>query len=191
MIDLRRNTKGDFTPGRPLSSRVLWHGVETLLFRNPLVTSYRLKRWVLRSFGAKIGRGVLIKPGVRVKFPWRLRVGDYTWIGEGAWIDNLAPVDIGSHACVSQGAYLCTGNHDWSDVGMRLVTKPISIGDGAWVGAFSLVGPGVRIGKQAVITLGSVLVTDAEPGVIYSGNPAVARRRRQVRGTGSYGEVQE
>ena len=171
-VDLTRFHHGGYHPGRGFLVRAAWLVVEALVLLNPLVTSYRVKRAVLRAFGARIGRGVVIKPAVHVKYPWRLSVGDHAWLGERSWIDNLAQVNIGAHACVSQGAYLCTGNHDWSDVGMRLVVAPITVGDGAWVGAFAKVAPGVEVGEEAVVTLGSVLLRDAEPGGVYSGAPA-------------------
>jgi putative colanic acid biosynthesis acetyltransferase WcaF len=132
----------------------------------------------LRLFGARIGEGVLIKPGVHVKQPWRLEIRDHSWIGERAWIDNLDDVRIGAHVCVSQGAYLCTGNHDWSDPGMRRVTAPIVVEDGAWVGAFARIAPGVTIGREAVVTIGSVLVSNADPRGIYRGNPAELVKER-------------
>lgn len=136
----------------------------------------------MRMFGARIGRGVVIKPGVHVKYPWRLVIGNHTWLGERCWIDNFVEVTIGSNVCISQGAYLCTGNHDWTDPAMGLVVKPITIADGAWVAAFSRIAPGVSIGEGSVVTLGSVLLTDAEPGGIYSGNPATKVRERISRG---------
>jgi len=148
---------------------------------NPVVTSYGLKRWVLRRFGARVGRGVLIKPNVHVKYPWHLEVGDNVWIGERAWIDNFVSVRIGSNAVVSQGAYLCTGNHDWSDPGMGLMVKPITIEQGAWVGAFARIGPGVTVGANAIVTLGSVLLKNAQPNGIYTGNPAMVVGERTIR----------
>jgi putative colanic acid biosynthesis acetyltransferase WcaF len=93
---------------------------------------------------------VIIKPGVRVKYPWRLSIGDNSWLGEDCWIDNLAQVSIGANACISQGAYLCTGNHDWSDPAFGLVVKSIVVGDAAWIAAKALIAPGVSLGEGAV-----------------------------------------
>jgi putative colanic acid biosynthesis acetyltransferase WcaF len=177
-VDLRLTSIGDYTPGRPFVVRALWLVVEALVFLNPVVTSYRLKRSVLRLFGARVGDGVLIKPGVHVKYPWRLSIGEHAWIGERVWIDNFVAVRIGAHACVSQGAYLCTGNHDWSDAGMRRFVAPVLVEDGAWIGAFARVAPGVVVGREAVVTLGSVLLHDAEPRGIYQGNPAELVKER-------------
>jgi len=137
-----------------------------------------LKCKLLRQFGAKVGNNVDFKPGVRTTFPWRLEIGDYSWIGEGVWIDNLAPVTIGSHCCISQGAYLCTGSHNWSSKGFDLILKPIVIMDDAWLAAKSIVGPGVTVGEGAVLALGSVATGDLKAGWIYQGNPASPLRER-------------
>jgi putative colanic acid biosynthesis acetyltransferase WcaF len=133
---------------------------------------------LLRLFGARIGQEAIFKPGVRVKFPWRLSVGDHCWIGEDVWIDNLAAVSLGNHVCVSQGAYFCTGSHDWGKQSFDLIVKPISVGSHAWVGAKSLVAPGVCVGEGAVLGLGSVATRSLEPWTIYAGNPAVWVRMR-------------
>ena len=133
---------------------------------------------LLRMFGARIGRGVIFKPGVRVKFPWRLIVGDHCWIGEEVWIDNLAEVSLGSHVCVSQGAYFCTGSHDWSKQSFDLIVKPINVGPHAWIAAKSIVAPGGCVGEGAVLGLGSVATHDLEPWTIYGGNPAVRVKLR-------------
>ncbi len=148
---------------------------------NPAVTSYGLKTRLLRLFGARIGRNVIIKPNVHIKYPWHLRVGDNCWIGERSWIDNFVKVSLGDNVCISQGAYLCTGNHDWSDPGMGLVLKPLVVEDGAWIAAFARIAPGLVIGEQAIITMGAVLYKDAEPSGIYSGNPATKVGERKVR----------
>jgi putative colanic acid biosynthesis acetyltransferase WcaF len=149
---------------------------------NPVVVSYRFKATVLRLFGATIGDGVLIKPGVHIKYPWRLQVGDSCWIGERAWIDNMEDVTLGSDVVISQGAYLCTGNHDWSDPVMPLAPRPIRVEQGAWVGAFAKVGPGITIGAGSVVSLGGVVLRDTEPWGIYQGNPAERCGTRTLRG---------
>jgi putative colanic acid biosynthesis acetyltransferase WcaF len=141
---------------------------------------YGLKRWLLRGFGASISTGVIVKPGVKVKYPWKLSIGCDSWIGEGAWIDNIERVSIGADCCISQGAYLCTGNHDWTDPRFGLTARPIEVRDQAWIGAKAIVGPGVVIGEGAVVSIGSVMTSDSEPWAIYSGNPAVLVRRRRL-----------
>ena len=133
---------------------------------------------LLRLFGARIGRGVIFKPGVRLKFPWRLTIGDHCWIGEDVWIDNLAEVTLGNHVCVSQGAYFCTGSHDWGKQSFDLIVKPINVGSHAWIAAKGHLAPGVCVGEGAVLGLGGVATRDLEAWTIYSGNPAVQVKMR-------------
>jgi putative colanic acid biosynthesis acetyltransferase WcaF len=180
-VDLSLTTNRDYIPGRPFMARALWVIVEALVLLNPVVTSYRFKRAVLRLFGARIGGDVIVKPGVHVKYPWRLRVGDNCWLGERCWIDNMEDVSIGRNVVISQGAYLCTGNHDWADPGMGLTPQPIVIDEGAWIGAFARVAPGTHVAQEGVLVLGAVLLTDSEPRGIYAGNPAALVRWRTVR----------
>ena len=169
-------TKG-FQRGRPAWVEAIWILLQPLLSL-PLPGT-RLRVLLLRLFGAHIGRGVVIKPGVTVKFPWRLEIGDYSWIGEGVWLDNLAEIRIGNHCCLSQGVYLCTGSHDWSTSGFDLMTKPIVLGDEVWLAARAIVGPGVTIGSGAVLSLGSVATRDLVGGQIHQGAPAVAVKSRR------------
>lgn len=178
-LDLFRNDS--FDRGAPAFKELLWLLIGGLLVGSWLPGSgWRVG--ILRLFGAKLGNGVVIKPGFRVKFPWRLAVGDYCWLGERTWIDNLVPVGIGDHVCVSQGAYLCTGSHDWSKEGFDLIAEPISIASHSWLGARSIVGPGVSVGEGAVLTLGSVATRNLSAWTIHMGVPAspVKERRRGI-----------
>jgi putative colanic acid biosynthesis acetyltransferase WcaF len=169
-----------YRPGRSFPIRALWLLVEAAILLNPIVTSYQLKRWTLKRFGAAVGANVVIKPGVHIKYPWHFRVGANAWIGERVWIDNFVLVSLGANVVVSQGAYLCTGNHDWSDPGMAMMVKPIEVNDEAWLAAFVRIAPGVVVGRGAVITMGSVLLGDAEPYGIYQGHPAAIVGRRRL-----------
>ena len=105
----------------------------------------RLKAALLRAFGAEIGRGFVCKPRVAIKYPWFLELGDHVWLGEGVWIDGLAPVRIGSDVVISQGCYLGNGNHDWSRPDFPFFAEPIAIGDGVWVTAFQRILSGARV----------------------------------------------
>ncbi|MEO0854322.1 MAG: colanic acid biosynthesis acetyltransferase WcaF, partial [Cyanobacteria bacterium J06648_11] len=111
---------------------------------------------------------------------WRLQVGDWVWIGEGVWFDNLAPIEIGNHVCISQDVYLCTGNHDWTAPNFDLQVASICLEESSWVAARASVGPGVTIGKGAILGLGSVTGRSLEPMTIYAGNPAQAVKPRHV-----------
>lgn len=168
--------------GRGIAVRALWHFVNSLFFENSLNPSSGLKIALLKLFGAKVGNGVIIKPGVNIKHPWFLTLGDSTWIGERAWLDNtFAPITIGSHVCVSQGVYLCTGNHDWTDPAFGLLERPLTIESGAWIGAGAKVLPGAYVASHTVISGGAVLSKPTEPYMIYAGNPAVAVKKRVMR----------
>lgn len=156
--------------------------VQAFLVRSWLPGS-ALRTTLLRWFGAKVGQGVVIKPGLRVKFPWRLEIGDHCWLGEDLWIDNLAPVVIESHCCLSQGAYLCTGSHDWSKSSFDLVVRPIRLREGAWVGAFAKLAPGTVVGTGAIVALGSVAKGELAAFMVHQGNPAVVVRERVIQGS--------
>jgi len=169
-----------YDPGRGPVMRVLWFFLGLPLLRCSMIPGSGFRRALLRLFGARVGRGAVIKPGVRVKYPWLLIVGNHAWIGEDAWIDNLAPVSIGDNACLSQGAYLCTGNHDWADTSFGLVVRPIVLMSGSWVGARAVVCPGVSVWECGVAAAGSVVIHDIAPFEIHSGNPASRVRYRQM-----------
>jgi len=164
--------------GRSVWFEVVWYLVKIVFFLSALPWPSALKRGLLRAFGATVGPGVVIKPRVNVHFPWRLEVGAHSWIGEEVFILNFDPVRIGSHACVSQRAFLCTGNHDFRDEKFSFRSAPITIGDGAWVGASVLVGPGVEIGDEAVVTAGSAVLKSLPAGMVCGGSPAEVRSRR-------------
>jgi len=170
-----------YKPGRNKIVQTVWFLSGCPLLRSSLLPFSAPRRWLLRIFGARVGTGVVIKPGVRVKYPWRLTVSDYSWLGEDCWIDNLEHVSIGSNVCISQGAYLCTGNHDWSDPVFGLLVRPIHIEDGAWIGAKALISPGVSIGECAIATAGSVVTHDIPRYEIHGGNPASFVKRRSIR----------
>ena len=130
------------------------------------------RKLILRVFGAQIGCGGRIKPRVLISCPWLLSVGDYCWIGEKVWIDNLASVSIGNHVCLSQGAYLCTGNHHFRKPTFDLKLAPISVGSQSWISAFAVLAPGTQVGAGTVICLGSVASGVIPPRSIVQGNPA-------------------
>ncbi len=179
-MDLSRFDRSRFNRDRPWVKEASWLAVSAVLFGTWLPGSW-WRRFVLRLFGARVGRGVVVKPHVQIKFPWKLEIGDHSWIGEHTWIDNLDQVTIGANACISQAVYLCTGNHDWSRPDFALILGPIVIEDEAWVGARSTVAPAVRIGRGAVLALGSVAVGDLDPWTVYAGDPVKPVRRREER----------
>ncbi len=160
--------------------RLLWYFTNVLFFINPLNPSSFLKKLLLRLFGTKIGKGVVIKPAVNIKYPWLLRIGDYTWIGEHVWIDNLVEIEIGNNVCISQGAMLLTGNHDYKKKSFDLVTGKIVLEDGVWIGSKSIVCPGITCSSHAVLSVNSVATKNLNSYCIYQGNPAQKIRERII-----------
>ena len=162
---------------RPNSSQrgknLIIEGFWIFIFR-PITGSFipgsKWRKLILKIFGAKIGRSVRFSPGLKIKMPWKLHIGDYCWIGEDTWIDNIAPVKISENVCISQGVYLCTGNHDFKKSSFNLICKPIIIESFAWIGAKSIIGPGYTIGRGSVITIGSIVKENIPKDGIFKNN---------------------
>ena len=166
-----------YRPGSPLK-RICWYGVNALVFKSSLFPFSRFKVFILRLFGARAGRNIVIKPGVSIKYPWFLEIGDNAWIGENVWIDNLAKVTIGKNACVSQGSLLLTGNHDYTNPAFNLIVHEIVLEDGVWIGAGVIVCSGAICRNHVVVSVGSVVVGELAAMGIYRGNPAVRIKER-------------
>ena len=160
--------------------RVLWYWINAMFFKSACPIGSRCKSSLLRIFGARVGKGVVIKPCVNIKYPWKLEVGDHVWIGEEVWIDNLDDVKISDHCCISQGALLLCGNHDYKKSTFDLVTAPIILEEGAWIGAKAVVCPGVTCRSHSVLAVNSVANRDLEPYSIYQGNPAAKVKDRKI-----------
>lgn len=179
LIRLDNYAPSSFNRGRSTLVELLWL-ITQALFINSWLPSSQIRVILLRLFGAKIGKGVVIKPHLKVKFPWRLQIGDHCWLGEAVWIDNLAPVIIENHCCLSQGVYLCTGSHNWSRPHFDLMVDQIKIGEGAWLAAFSRIAPGTVVGQGAVLTMGSIGHGEINEWSIYQGSPAKMIRKRVI-----------
>jgi putative colanic acid biosynthesis acetyltransferase WcaF len=160
--------------------QLAWYFTNIIFFINPLNPFSGLKKSLLRFFGAKIGKGVLIKPSVNIKYPWKLSIGDHSWIGEKVWIDNLASVTIGKNVCLSQGAMLLTGNHNYNKSSFDLMVKEIVLEDGVWIGSHAVVCPGIVCRSHSVLAVNSVANSTLEAYTIYQGNPAVAVKERVI-----------
>ena len=178
-FSLKDYSTGGYDPG-PIARRAVWLLVSRVFFESSIPWPSSIKAGLLRLFGALIGEGIVVKPRVKVKYPWFLKVGNYCWIGEEAWIDNLAEVQLGDSVVLSQRAYLLTGNHDYTSPGFDLIASPIEIGDGAWVAANATVTPGVKMGELSILAVGSVASSDLEDRMIYRGNPAEKIRGRDI-----------
>ena len=177
--DLSRFSNSDYKPGSKWKI-ALWYVVSMCIFRSAICPFSGFKVLILKMFGASIGKGVVIKPSVHIKYPWFLSIGNYSWIGEKVWIDNLTEVTIGSDCCVSQGAMLLCGNHNYKKSTFDLITQPIILEDGCWIGARSTVCPGVKCMEHSILTVGSVATGDMEAYGVYAGNPAVKIRERII-----------
>ncbi|HYF31976.1 MAG TPA: WcaF family extracellular polysaccharide biosynthesis acetyltransferase [Chitinophagaceae bacterium] len=160
--------------------QMVWYVTNIIFFKNALNVSSGIKVSLLRMFGAKVGKGVVIKPSVNIKYPWKLVIGSHSWIGENVWIDNLADILIGSNVCLSQGAMLLTGNHDYRKPTFDLQVKGIVLEDGVWIGAQAMVCPGITCRSHSVLAACSVATKDLEAHRIYQGNPAVEVRERVI-----------
>lgn len=175
--DLFDSRKG-LDRGRTKPVELIWYLCKCLFFLTPAPVPMAFKCGLLRLFGARVGKGVVIKPRVNIHFPWKLLVGNFAWIGEEVFILNFEPVIIGAHGCISQRTFLCTGNHDYRKPDMPYRNAPITVEDGAWVGAQCFVGPGVVIGSEAVITAGSIVTKDQPPRKVCGGNPCAVIKDR-------------
>lgn len=176
-LDLFDPRKGLDRGAGPLRE-ALWYLCKWLFFLSafPWPSSWRV--WWLRRFGARVGKGVVLKPRINIHLPWKLAVGDHAWIGEEVFILNFEEVRIGAHACLSQRAFLCTGNHDYRDSSFSYRNAPITVEEGAWVGAQVFVGPGTTIGRETVVTAGSVVTSSLPATMVCGGNPCGVLRPR-------------
>jgi putative colanic acid biosynthesis acetyltransferase WcaF len=156
-----------------------WYLVSLVIFKSGLMPFSPVLVAVLRIFGASIGNDVRVKPGIHIRYPWKLIVGDHCWLAD-CYIDNLDQVILGKNVCISQQAMLQTGNHNYKQTRFDLITKPIQLEDGVWIGAKSLVGPGVTAYSHAILTAGSTAFEDLAAFKIYQGNPEKQKRQRII-----------
>lgn len=162
--------------------RALW-GIVWLLFYRPSPKPFHFwRRFLLRLFGARIGKGVHPHASARIWAPWNLEMGDHSCLSHQVDCYCVAPIRLGAHSTVSQYSYLCTASHDIDVPDMPLTTAPIVIGEGAWITADVFVGPGVTIGDGAVVGVRSTVLKDVEPWTVVAGSPAKFIKRREIKG---------
>ena len=176
-LDLFDNSA--YQPG-PLVARITWTFVSAWFFQTWIPWPNGLKRSLLRAFGAKVGQGVVVKPRVTIKYPWKLSIGDHCWIGEKVWLDNLGQVTLGNHCCLSQGALLLCGNHNYKKPTFDLIVGDITLEDGVWIGARASVTSGLTCDSHSVLLMGSTASSNLEARAVYKGNPAVLIRPRKL-----------
>ena len=160
--------------------RTVWFFINAIFFNTGIFPFSGPKVYLLKMFGAKVGKGVFIKPSVNIKYPWFLEIGNYVWIGENVWIDNLTNIHIGNNVCVSQGAMLLTGNHNYKLQSFDLIVGKIILEEGVWIGAKSIVCPGITCASHSILSVGSIATKNMEPYCIYQGNPAVLIKKREI-----------
>lgn len=166
-----------YDKGRGFVQQVLWQAVSGLIFiRWWCPASFRVT--ILRAFGAQIGEGVNIKPRVRIHWPWRLSIGDHSWIGEDAWILNLVHISIGAQSIVSQSVLLCSGSHDIHSPTFELDNAPVTIGNGSWIATRATVLRGVTVGDNAVVGAGALVIKDVPDGGVVHAPLAQSRSQR-------------
>lgn len=161
--------------------RFIWYYTNLIVFNSYLFPVNNLKVFILRKFGANISSGVVIKPKVNIKYPWNLTIGEYSWIGEKVWIDNLDFVEIESNVCISQGVYLLTGNHNYNSSTFDLQIKSIKICSGVWVAAKCIILPGAHLRKNTVVAAGVIFGGVSEEDTIYKLNQELVRSKRFIK----------
>ena len=178
--DLSTYNNAPYHPGGSSLKRLLWFYVNALVFKTSLCPVSGVKTAILRLFGAHIEKGVVIKPCINIKYPWNLRIAQNAWIGEQVWIDNLVMVTIGANVCISHGAMLITGSHNYKKSTFDLITGPVILEEGAWIGAKAVINHGIIAGTHAVLTTGSIATKNLDAYSVYQGNPAVKVRDRVI-----------
>ena len=180
MVDLSQYDISNFDRGRASWVVLLWWLVQAITFPLSLHNLNGFRCWLLRLFGSKIGKKVVIRPSARFIYPWKVTIGDHSWIGDDVVFYSVDSIYIGSHAVVSQKSYLCTGSHDINQRTFPLLTAPIQIGNGAWVATDCFVAPGVTIGANSVIGARSSVFRDVPPQQVAWGSPCKARYERTL-----------
>lgn len=156
----------------------LWWFVQSTLFRWSPQVLYGWRSFLLKLFGARLGKKVLIRPTAEITYPWKLTIGDFCWIGDRVTLYTLGEITIGSNVVVSQGSYVCAASHDYTVPGFDIYDDPVHINSEAWVAAEVFVGPGVRVGRGAVVGARSVVLNDLPELMLCAGHPAIPVRPR-------------
>lgn len=180
LVDLRQYDQSRYDRGRPGWFIILWWLVQAIAFPLSPHSFNGFRQWLLRLFGAKIGKGVIIRPTARFTYPWKVEIGDYSWIGDDVVFYSLEKIRLGCHCVISQECYLCTGSHDIQDPAFSLMTSEITIGNGVWIATDCFVAPGVQIGANAVIGARSSVFSNIPAQQVCWGTPARPRYQRQI-----------
>ena len=158
----------------------LWWLVQSFLFRTSPQFLYGWRKFLLRLFGAKIGKKVIIRPSVKITYPWKLTIGDYSWIGDDVDLYTLGVIDIGNNVVISQRSYLCTASHNYKKKNFPIYQKPIKICDEVWIATDVFIAPGITIGRGTVIGSRSSVYEDIPSNKVCLGHPAKIIRERKI-----------
>lgn len=181
LVDLRAYDLSKFDLGKPRWFVILWWLIQALLFPISLHNQNNFRCFILRLFGAKIGKDVVIRPTARITYPWKVDIGDYTWIGDDVVFYSVDQINIGSHSVISQKSYLCTASHDIADKSFGLITAPILIGNGTWIATDCFVAPGISIGSNSVIGARSSVMKNIPARQVAWGSPCIVRYPRVIK----------
>lgn len=190
-IRLDQYNQDEFSRGRSGLVILCWWLVQGTIFRFSLHPMYKWRNFLLRLFGAKIGKGVQIRSSAKFTYPWKVEIGDFSWIGDNVEFYSLDHITVGRHCVISQKSYLCTGSHDMNDPRFGLITKPIRIKDGAWIASDVFLYPGVSIGEMAVVAARSTVTKSVAANEVHAGSPAkfIKHRFEDLEQTMYTGEV--
>ncbi len=180
-VDLRTYDQSWFDRGRPGWVVLLWWLVQAIAFPLTPHSAHAPRRFLLRLFGATIGEGVTIRPTARFTYPWKVTIGDHSWIGDDVVFYSLDQIVVGQHCVISQETYLCTGSHDPCDRSFGLITQPITLGNGVWIASDCFIAPGVTIGSNALVGARSSVFSSLPAGQICYGSPCRPRQPRDMR----------
>jgi putative colanic acid biosynthesis acetyltransferase WcaF len=158
----------------------LWWIVQSVFFRNSLQFMYGFRRFLLRLFGAQIGKKVVIRPSVKTTYPWKVKIGDFSWVGDDVNLYSLGEIEIGNNVVISQKSYLCTGSHNYLDQTFPIYAKKITIEDECWLATDVFVAPGVTIKRGTVVGSRSSVYNDLPSNKICIGNPVKILRDRII-----------
>jgi putative colanic acid biosynthesis acetyltransferase WcaF len=164
--------------GRPAWLVQLWLVVQAILFHSSPQVFFGWRRFLLRLFGAQIGKGVLIRPSASVTYPWKVTIGDYSWIGDDVVLYSLGEINIGCHTVISQRSYLCGAYHDYTRPTFDMVAGPITIGDQVWIAADVFIAPNVKVGAGCLVGARSTVFNNLPAGMVCYGSPAIPVRSR-------------
>ena len=181
LVDLRAYDLSNFNLGKPKWFVMVWWLIQALLFPLSWHNHNNFRCFLLRLFGAKIGKDVVIRPTARITYPWKVDIGNYTWIGDNVVLYTVDQITIGSHCVISQKSYLCTGSHDIADKSFGLITAPISIGNGTWIATDCFVAPGISVGSNSVIGARSSVMKNIPARQVAWGNPCTVRYPRIIK----------